>query len=61
MTFDIPHMIATGVIVFAAIWLVDHTNAFENMTKGRRTLFKFVGIFVAIIILNIVWPYGSGV
>ena len=59
MTFDIPHMIATGLIIFAIIWLFDHTTAFENMTKGRKTFFKFFGIFVAILILNILWPYGT--
>jgi len=59
MTFDVPHMLATGLIVFAVIWLVDHTSAFENASKGRKTLFKVIGVFVAIVILNIVWPYGS--
>lgn len=37
MTFDTPHMIATAVIVFAVIWIVDHTSAFENAAKGRKT------------------------
>lgn len=60
MTFDIPHMVATGLIIFAVIWLIDHSSAFENATKGRKTLFKFIGIFVAIMVLNIIWPYGPG-
>lgn len=59
MIFDIPHMLATGLIVFAVIWLVDHTRAFENATKARKTLFNVIGVFVAIVILNIVRPYGS--
>lgn len=61
MTFDIPHMLAAGLIVLAVIWLTDHTRAFESMPRGRKTFLKFGGIFVALVILNIVWPYGSGV
>lgn len=57
MVFDIPHMIATGLLIFAVIWVVDHTSAFESAPKGRKTLFEFGGIFV--LILNLVWPYGS--
>jgi hypothetical protein len=60
MTFDIPHMIATALIVFLPIWLVDHASVFEDMTKARKTLIKLVAIFVAVFILNIVWPYGAG-
>lgn len=59
MTFDIPHMIATGLVVFGVIWLIDHARAFDSMSKGRRTLLKLVGIFVVIILLNLVWPYGA--
>ena len=60
MTFDLPHMMATVLIVFAVIWPVDHLGAFDGMTKGRKTLLKFIGIFIAIFLLNLVWPYGSG-
>jgi len=59
MTFDIPHMIATGVILLAVILLFDHTKVFESMTKGRRTFLKLLVVFVLIVILNLVWPYGA--
>ena len=60
MRFDVPHMLATALVVFAIIWPVDHLAPFEGMPKGRKTLLKLVGIFVAILLLNIFWPYGSG-
>ncbi|MDW4500556.1 hypothetical protein R5H30_21390 [Sulfitobacter sp. D35] len=60
MNFDIPHMLASGLIIFAIIAIIDHASAFENVSKGRKTVFKFAGIFVAIIILNLIWPYGTG-
>ena len=60
MALNIPHIIATGLIVFAVIALIDHASAFESMTKGRKSVLKFTGIFVAVFLLNLVWPYGSG-
>ena len=56
MTFDIPHMVVTGIIIFAVIWVVNHM--FDEMTKGRRSLLQFVILFVLLFILNLVWPYG---
>lgn len=60
MTFDVPHMIATALIIFAVIWGVDHTSLFGRLRKGRRTLIKLVLLFVLILVLNLVWPYGAG-
>lgn len=56
MTFDIPHMIATAVIIFIVVYGVNHQ--FESMPKGKRTGLTFVILFIALMILNIVWPYG---
>ncbi len=59
MSFDFLHMLATGLVVFGVISLVDHARVFEPMSKGRKTLFKLVGIFVVIFVLNLAWPYGA--
>ncbi|SEN07228.1 hypothetical protein [Palleronia pelagia] len=60
MVFDIPQMIATGLIVLLILWIVDHTAAFEGASKGRKTLYKFVGMFILLFILGLIWPYGTG-
>lgn len=60
MTFDIPHMIATAIIIFVVVWGLDQTTVLDNMSKGRKTLIKIGALFVAIFILNLFWPYGSG-
>lgn len=60
MTFDIPHMIATAIIIFAVVWGLNHMAQFEGMPKGRKALVTFAVLFVALFILNLVWPYGSG-
>lgn len=59
MTFDFPHMIATAVVIFIAIWAVNNLSAFDGMTKGRRALIQAAIIFVVILALNLVWPYGA--
>jgi hypothetical protein len=60
MTLDIPHMIATALIIFIVVWGLDQTTLLEQMSKRRRTLIKLGVLFVVILILNLVWPYGGG-
>ena len=60
MTFDIPHMIAAALIIFAVLWGLDRTAALEEMSKGKQVLIKFGLLFAALLLLNIFWPYGSG-
>jgi uncharacterized membrane protein len=61
MILDIPHIIVTAIVIFAAIWCVNHTSIFDGMSKGRRTLVQFLILFVLLFIFNLVWPYGAGV
>ncbi|UMA63593.1 hypothetical protein LVO79_11145 [Roseivivax marinus] len=59
MTFDIPHMIVTAIIIFFVVWLVQHTAMFEGMTRRKRSLVLFGILFVLLFILNLLWPYGA--
>ena len=59
MTFDPLHAILTSIILFATIWIVNHTAAFEGMTKRKRSLALFAILFVLLFVLNMIWPYGS--
>lgn len=61
MKFDIPHMVATAILIFVVLWVVNQTNLFSNLSKGRKTLVQFVILFIVLFALNLVWPYGSGV
>lgn len=61
MSIDIPHAILTAIIIFVVLWGLDQTSVLDSMSKGRKTLVKFIVLFVALFILNLVWPYGSGV
>lgn len=57
MTIDIPHMILTTIIIFAVIWTLNHLAAVEAMPKKKRALLQFAVLFVALLLLNIAWPY----
>ena len=59
MTFDFPHMIVSALIIFAVVWGLDQGSALDNMPKSRKTLIKVTLLFLAIFILNLVWPYGA--
>lgn len=58
MTFDIPHMIATGVVILAVLYAVDRSGVTQGMSRARGALVKFGAVFAAILLLNLVWPYG---
>ena len=60
MTLDIPHLIATALIIFAVFYPLNNMKQFANMSKGRRILVTSALLFVLLFILNLVWPYGAG-
>ncbi len=60
MTFDIPHMIATAVIVVLVSLAFRRFAPLQEMSRGRRLLLMFVTLVAALLLLNLVWPYGTG-
>ncbi|SNT41070.1 hypothetical protein [Tropicimonas sediminicola] len=61
MTFDIPHMVVTGILIFVVLWGLNQIGSFEKMSRGRKTFIRFGALFVVLLLLNLVWPYGAGV
>lgn len=59
MIFDIPHMIATAIIIFAVVYGTSHMSFFKDMSKGRKALITGAILFIALLILNLIWPYGA--
>ncbi|MFZ5962931.1 hypothetical protein ACOXXX_08265 [Thalassococcus sp. BH17M4-6] len=59
MTLDIPHMIASLIIIGAVIYGTNHLSQFDGISKGKRSLVQFVTLFVLLFILNLAWPYGG--
>ena len=56
MNIDIPHMIATMVILAVAILVSDRLGWKE---KGKFSWKLFALIFVALFALNLAWPYAA--
>ncbi|WP_425053568.1 hypothetical protein [Psychromarinibacter sp. S121] len=61
MTIDIPHMIATAIVIFVVVFGISHLPAAETMSKGRKALLTFVVLFVVLMVMNMVWPSGTEV
>ena len=60
MEFDWVRMAATAAIIFIVVFLVNHTDAFKDASRGKRALLTGIAIFVPLLILNLVWPYSGG-
>ncbi len=62
MAIDIPHIIVTSAVILGVLWIVDHMSPLKDASKGRRTIYKFIGIFVLLMIINLAWrPYGTAI
>ena len=59
MNFDWPHMLVTGLLIFVLITVLDKATFYTSASKGKRLVILAVSLFVVLLILNLVWPYGS--
>lgn len=59
MNIDWPHMIATMVVIFVVFIALERIGAYRNATRGKRFAPMAVTIFVALTVLNLIWPYGA--
>jgi hypothetical protein len=60
MSIDLPHMLATGLVIFVVVWAVEHTGMLNGASKLKRALITFASLFVVLFLLNLIWPYGAG-
>jgi len=59
MTIDIPHMLVTAAIIFAVLFAVEHLGWTAGASRGRRALIIGLAVFLPLLILNLIWPYGG--
>lgn len=59
MEFDIPHMIVTALLIMGTLLILHRVDAYENGSRGQRAVISFVTVFIVLLILNLVWPYGA--
>ena len=60
MTFDIPHMIASVLILFSVQYGLQHVSAYESAGKLKKATIMALVLFPVLLVLNLFWPYGSG-
>jgi hypothetical protein len=60
MTFDVPHMIATTVIVLGLSRVLNHSSDMQGLSRGRRMPATFMALCVPTLILNTIWPMDRG-
>ena len=59
MVIDIPHILATAVILFVSLYISEKMGWREK--GSRKFSWELFGLlFVLMLLLNLVWPYGSG-
>ena len=58
MNFDWPHILVTGLLIFAVITVLDQVAFYASASKGKRMVILAVCLFVVLMVLNLLWPYG---
>ncbi len=60
MELNIPYLIAAAVVVMLVAIAFEVLPVLKDVAKGRRLLLHMAAIFVALLILNLVWSYDTG-
>ena len=59
MNLDWPHMLVTGLLIFVVITVLDRAAFYTSASKGKRMMILAVSLFVVLMVLNLLWPYGN--
>jgi hypothetical protein len=52
-------MLVTGLLIFVVITVLDRTAFYTSASKGKRMMIPAVSLFVVLMVLNLLWPYGN--
>ena len=56
MHFDVAHAAVAAILIWLVVWLIKRNDQPESHRKWDWRI--FFGVFAAILVLNLVWPYG---
>ena len=59
MSIDIPHAIATAIIIFVTIFGLERIVFSESTSKTKKAIITALVLVVLIFCLNIIWPSSS--
>ena len=60
MQFDFAHAAVAAVLIFLTVWIMKRLGLSKEQEKGKHVWdWKiFFAVFVVMLVLNIIWPYG---
>lgn len=59
MNLDLPHMILTALLIFVTLVMIRRTSLYQSSSRLKRALVFGGALFVVLLILNLIWPYGE--
>lgn len=59
MEFDLPHMLVTALLILGTFLVLQRVDAYKNGSRGKRAAISFAALFVVLLLLNLIWPYGA--
>lgn len=59
MNIDLLHMIVTVLLILALSLAVQRTAVYQNGSRVKRFVVLGVALFIVLLVLNLIWPYGE--
>jgi hypothetical protein len=59
MNLDLPHTIVTALLIFVTLVMIRRTSLYQSSSRLKRALVFGGALFVVLLILNLIWPYGE--
>jgi hypothetical protein len=61
MHIDFAHAAVAAILIFLTVWIMNKTGLSMQQEEGKHVWdWKiFTAVFVVILVLNLIWPYGS--
>ncbi|WP_380058939.1 hypothetical protein ACFE33_15570 (plasmid) [Falsihalocynthiibacter sp. SS001] len=57
MQFDLTHAIISAVLIFLTIFVMRKTGLADPSKEKTFEWKIFLGVFVVMFVLNVIWPY----
>jgi hypothetical protein len=54
-----PTLLASAAIILGVLWILDQTGVLQGASRGRKILLRFLVLLVPLVLLNMLWPYGT--
>ena len=56
MDINVAHVVVTALVIFVVVYAAEHVGPLRNASRVKRALVVGGLVFVAMLLLNILWP-----